>query len=95
MKTKNEQLEKIAQEELSVVTLEARNMDRLDFYDVSVWSIKKALERAYELGKKAKNKVCPKCGKEYEANREALSRKDNTPICSDCGTAEALAEMGL
>jgi len=42
-----------------------------------------------------KFKICPRCGKKYDSSREALSRKNNEPICSDCGTAEALAEMGL
>jgi len=31
-------------------TLETRNSDSLDFHDCTVWSIKKALEQAYELG---------------------------------------------
>lgn len=50
--TRLDKLEKIAQEELSVKTLETRMSDRLDFYDVSIWSVKTALEQAYELGRK-------------------------------------------
>jgi len=46
-----EALEKIAKENLYVETLNTRNSDSLDFYDVSVWGIKKSLELAYELGK--------------------------------------------
>lgn len=39
-----------------------------------------------------KLRVCPSCGKKY-SERPALSRKDNeTLICADCGTKEALAE---
>ena len=39
--------------------------------------------------------VCPRCGKEY-TGRPALSRADNqTPICPDCGTREALESMGV
>ena len=35
---------------------------------------------------------CPKCKRTYRGEG-ALSRKDNeTEICSDCGTAEALME---
>ena len=39
--------------------------------------------------------ICPKCGKTY-TERPALSREDNeTLICSDCGTREALASIGI
>ena len=39
--------------------------------------------------------VCPRCGKSY-AGRPALSRKDNeTLICPDCGTREALESIGI
>ena len=39
--------------------------------------------------------VCPLCGKIYHGH-PALSRKDNeTLICSDCGTREALTGMGV
>lgn len=44
---------RIAQEELQVETLEQRWSDNLDFYDVSVWGIKRALERAYEAGRQS------------------------------------------
>ena len=47
---------KIAKEELFIETLEQRFRDRLDFYDVSVWSVKKALKRAFVEGMKYKNK---------------------------------------
>ena len=49
----NTLLTAIAQEELLVETLETRMSDNLDFYDVSVWGIKRALERAYEAGQKS------------------------------------------
>lgn len=40
-------------------------------------------------------RVCPKCGKSYTA-RPALSRADNqTAICPDCGTREALESLGV
>ena len=42
---------KIAKDILGFSTLEKRNMDYLDFYDVSVWSVEKALKLAYEAGK--------------------------------------------
>ena len=39
--------------------------------------------------------VCPRCGKPY-FERPALSRVDNeTLICPDCGTREALADLGV
>lgn len=39
--------------------------------------------------------VCPKCGAVYEG-RPAISRDDNeTAICPDCGTREALAILGI
>lgn len=38
---------------------------------------------------------CPKCGRTY-TERPALSRIDNeTLICPDCGTREALESMGI
>ena len=40
-------------------------------------------------------RVCPLCGKAY-AEPPALSRKDNeTLICPDCGTREALDTLGI
>jgi hypothetical protein len=41
---------------LSIETLETRNSDSLDFYDVAVWSLKKALQEAYEAGHLHHNK---------------------------------------
>lgn len=39
--------------------------------------------------------VCPLCGKTYHG-RPALSRADNeTPICPDCGTRQALESIGV
>ena len=40
-------------------------------------------------------RVCPLCGKAY-VEPPALSRKDNeTLICPDCGTREALDTLGI
>ena len=40
-------------------------------------------------------KQCPRCGNLY-AGISAISRTDNeTPICPDCGTREALATLGI
>ena len=45
-----ELLEGIAQTHLGVGTLETRNSDGLDFYEVSVWGLRMALEAACDLG---------------------------------------------
>ncbi|MCK0171400.1 hypothetical protein MWU53_10060 [Aliiroseovarius sp. S1123] len=37
----------------SIETLETRNRDRLDFHDVAIWSIRTALEEAFEAGRRA------------------------------------------
>ena len=40
-------------------------------------------------------RVCPLCGKTYE-EAPALSRTDNeTLICPDCGTRQALESIGI
>lgn len=40
-------------------------------------------------------RICPRCGKNY-CGAPALSRADNeTQICSDCGTREALESIGV
>jgi hypothetical protein len=36
---------------------------------------------------------CPICNNFYNPARQALSRKDNTSICSDCGQTEALNDF--
>jgi reverse gyrase len=47
------ELEKIAKEYFLVETLTTRNMDSLDFHEVSVWAIKGALAEAYKLGQQS------------------------------------------
>lgn len=43
----------------------------------------------------ARIKICPKCGRSYYGT-PALSRADNeTLICPDCGTREALESIGV
>jgi hypothetical protein len=53
--TVDQQLETIAREVLRIDTLQSQNYDSLDFHEVSVWGLKKALEAAYEAGRKAGN----------------------------------------
>ena len=43
----------IAKKHLKIETLETRKSDSLDFHDVAVWSIKAALEAAYQAGRKS------------------------------------------
>ena len=47
----------IARLHLHIETLETRHSDRLDFHDVSVWSVKAALEAAYNLGRTESRKT--------------------------------------
>ncbi len=43
----------IAKNFLGIDPLQTRNLDSLDFYELSVWNIKAALEAAYKAGKEA------------------------------------------
>ena len=53
-KNTNDQMDKavaeIAARILGVETLTPQNRDSLDFHDLSVWNIRRALEAAYEAG---------------------------------------------
>jgi len=46
-------LTRIARQHLAVDTLETRKSDSLDFHDLPVWSLRAALEAAYEAGRRA------------------------------------------
>ena len=50
----------IARQILFIETLEERRMDSLDFHEVAVWQVQKALEAAFEAGRKSRNKRTPK-----------------------------------
>ncbi len=52
--TRDEALANIAAAILDLETLEPRKRDSLDFHELGVWAIKKALEAAYEAGREAK-----------------------------------------
>lgn len=54
---KSENIKQIAEKTLGLSTLETRNSDSLDFQEHAVWSIKEALEKAYEAGEKEGKKV--------------------------------------
>ena len=47
---KDEAIERIARDVLAIETLETRNSDQLDFHDLAVWTLRSALEAAYEAG---------------------------------------------
>ncbi len=49
----NKTIDRIARDILDLETLEERGSDSLDFHDISVWQLKKALEAAYDAGRKA------------------------------------------
>lgn len=51
---KEDILTRIAKNRIGAETLDTRNSDSLDFYDISVWELKEMLEQAYEAGRKAK-----------------------------------------
>jgi len=48
-----EGLEEIARQFLSIPTLKERRADSLDFHEVSVWSVRDALQAAFEAGKRS------------------------------------------
>ena len=50
MTTKNELFTQIAREHLLIETLEQRNRDHLDFHDVGVVGVQRALDAAYRAG---------------------------------------------
>ena len=50
---KDQILVQIAKDELHLETLESRKSDSLDFHDCAVWSIKAALEAAYDAGQQS------------------------------------------
>ena len=57
--TLNKLFQQIALEHLFVATLESRNMDSLDFHDVSERGIKSALQAAFDAGKQAASTTNP------------------------------------
>jgi Family of unknown function (DUF6900) len=55
--TVSQKLQAIARRHLHVVTLETRNSDALDFHDLSIWQLRRALEAAYDAGFEAGEKA--------------------------------------
>ena len=50
MNTQDKAIQEIAKRVLHIQTLEKQNLDSLDFHDVAVWQIQKALKEAFEQG---------------------------------------------
>ena len=50
-KSTEQVIQKIAADHLSIDTLETLNADSLDFHEASVWSIKTALQAAFDAGR--------------------------------------------
>ena len=70
--TRDNAINQIAREALGIETLETRRMDRLDFHEVAVWTVKDALERAYEAGRRSAPPTrasCPACHRDIEIHR--------------------------
>lgn len=53
--TPDKTINRIARDILGLETLETRKRDSLDFHDHAVWSIKEALEAAYDAGARSKD----------------------------------------
>ena len=49
----------IARQHLFIDTLQTRRCDSLDFHDLSVWQLRRALEAAYEAGIQTAKKEDP------------------------------------
>ena len=60
MTDRDKTLADIAKDHLHLETLETRNSDSLDFHDMAVWSIKAALEAAFEAGRQSCDPVLSK-----------------------------------
>ena len=50
MSHNEEIMTQIANEFLNMETLETQNSDAVDFHELSVWQVKKALEKAFAAG---------------------------------------------
>ena len=60
MEKRDKTLAEIAAKHLFLETLETRNSDSVDFHDMAVWSIKAALEAAYEAGRQSRAPASPR-----------------------------------
>ncbi len=87
----------IARREFFVETLETRNLDRLDFHDVSVGAMRDALLAAYNLGRR--DAEHPEMRDEHftaETKARALGlavHADGQVVCPECGVAHNSEHM--
>ncbi len=54
--TKNQEINKIAAELLNLHTLETQHSDSKDIHELAIWSIERALDAAYEAGRRENTK---------------------------------------
>ena len=69
-------IERIAREILDLETLETQKMDSLDFHDLAVWEIRKALEAAYEAGREAEPRQRNPSNSRAESTSPQASRRN-------------------
>jgi hypothetical protein len=65
--------DEIAKTLLRIESLDAQNRDRLDFHEVHVSALRRALVRAYELGRDAAKDPKPHCGTSARYTERDLS----------------------
>ena len=71
----------IASQYLSVPTLETRRSDSLDFYDVSVWQVKAALQAAFDAGATAGPSPTPDSALPTPFDAYEMHGMKRLPIC--------------
>jgi hypothetical protein len=92
----DELFSRIARECLDIETLERRNIDSLDFHNVAVWEVGKALQAASDAGRRAKATPEPnpqpvvvrRIGEPWQRNRRVVIRY----ICAYCRQANEREE---
>jgi hypothetical protein len=75
-KTTKNLFTKIAREHLMIETLETRNRDSLDFHDVSVRGVERALRAAYDAGRAAERDAAKR-----KAKRATTPFKPGMRVC--------------
>ena len=97
-------IQRIAREYLGVETLATRNRDSLDFHDLAVWSIDKALTEAYKAGLEEQASLLHAnepviFGNSPEAVIRSLGKQGHTEesisgVLHSCGIELKLADIG-
>jgi hypothetical protein len=69
-------------------SVETRRMDSLDFVETAVWTVRQALEDAYQRGRESvDNECCDSCGVHGEALQEIAGPSGPWLVCPDCANA--------